>query len=61
MVVGVREVMPEKLRGLCDRTHVRVKNRPERRKCPNDALFSRPKDGVGSGVEMVGMSRCEGK
>jgi hypothetical protein len=59
--VGVGEVMPGKLRGPCDRTYVRVPDPRGRRKCPKRPLFSRPKDGVGSGVGTVGMSRCEGK
>ena len=61
MDVGVGEVMPKRVRGPCDRTYVRIPDSHKGRKCPNLPLFSRPKDGVGSGVGTVGMSRREGK
>jgi hypothetical protein len=47
--VGVREVMPEKLRQDRDRTHVRVQNPAKRRKRPRQAIFSLPRMGAGRG------------
>jgi hypothetical protein len=44
--VGVREVMPQKLRRRSDRTHVRAQNPAKRRKCPKREIFSLPRMGA---------------